>query len=170
LWNRPLTYKEILSRMNCTLSGNETGLVAYFNFNQGIAAGNNTTISTVPDISPSGNTATLTGFILTGPNSNFVLAANSVSVNCQTALPTGVEEKSFTGSFIFPNPGNGRLNIQNLNKGHIVRIYDMLGSIISISESAGESHSLDLIEQPNGVYLIEVRSGSSVQVLKYVKE
>ncbi|MCG8537880.1 MAG: LamG domain-containing protein, partial [Pseudomonadales bacterium] len=35
VWNRALTQTEILQQMDSELSGNETGLIAYYKFNEG---------------------------------------------------------------------------------------------------------------------------------------
>lgn len=45
IWNVVRTQSEIQSNMNTELAGTETELVAYYQFNQGIAAGDNTAIS-----------------------------------------------------------------------------------------------------------------------------
>jgi gliding motility-associated-like protein len=53
--------------------GNETGLIAYYNFNQGIAGGSNTAITTVQNLTSTANlNATLTNIAKTGASSNFV--------------------------------------------------------------------------------------------------
>jgi len=51
----------------------ETGLKAYYTFNQGVAAGNNTAITTVTDKTANALTGTLNNFTKTGTSSNFVL-------------------------------------------------------------------------------------------------
>ncbi len=172
LWNRPLTYKEIVGNMHCLLSGNETGLVAHFNFNQGIPAGNNTAITTIPDMSPQGNNGTLSGFILNGPTANFVLASNGVSVACQTIPdpPTALTENNIGAFRVYPNPGRGEIQIQDLRKGDVVTICNALGSIVATGQCEGDKHNFNLTEKPNGIYLIEIRSGNGKQVFKYVKE
>ena len=48
------------------------GLIAYYDFNQGVAGGNNTSIASAIDRSPSGAHGELVGFALTGSLSNFV--------------------------------------------------------------------------------------------------
>jgi hypothetical protein len=64
LWNVARTCSQIQSTMNRELVGNESGLVAYYNFNQGVAAGNNTAVTTLIDnqTNVAANNGTLTGF------------------------------------------------------------------------------------------------------------
>ena len=54
---------------NAAVSGSQ---VAYYNFNQGTAGGNNASVTSLNDQSGNGNTGTLTNFALTGTTSNFV--------------------------------------------------------------------------------------------------
>lgn len=45
IWNYPLSAAEVLARVNPEVTGSETGLVEYFRFNNGVAGGNNTGIT-----------------------------------------------------------------------------------------------------------------------------
>jgi len=72
IWSKALSQEEIEDRRYCELSGNETDLFAYYNFNQGIANGTNTSITTLVDQSGNGNDGTLTNFALSDRNSNWV--------------------------------------------------------------------------------------------------
>lgn len=75
IWNTTRTCSEIQSTMNRELLGNESGLVAYYNFNQGTAGANNAGITTLTDLATvvgGANNGTLTNFALTGATSNWV--------------------------------------------------------------------------------------------------
>ena len=71
IWNVAKTGPEINSSKNCALQGNETGLVAYYNFNQGNGGENNTSITSLTD-GTGNNNGTLNGFALNGNTSNFL--------------------------------------------------------------------------------------------------
>jgi hypothetical protein len=72
IWNYARTLEEILATKDCPLQGNELGLVGYYNFDQGIAGGNNPGETVLFDLSPGGNHGMLNNFALTGASSNWV--------------------------------------------------------------------------------------------------
>ena len=81
IWERVLCADEINNHISCELSGTQTGLWAYYKFNQGVIACNNTALTTLTDETGNHN-GTLNGFDLTGTNSNFT--AGQVSGACST--------------------------------------------------------------------------------------
>ncbi len=72
VWNVARTATQIQQNFNTTLQGNETGLAAYYDFNQGIAGGNNTTVNAVVNAVNSASNGTLTNLAKNGTSSNFV--------------------------------------------------------------------------------------------------
>ncbi|MEY3500556.1 MAG: hypothetical protein RL308_2225 [Bacteroidota bacterium] len=91
IWNVAKTGAEIQASMNNELVGNESGLVAYFKFNEGVSCGNNTAITTLVNSATatgSSYNATLSGFTLNGTCvSNFV--DGKVNLNSGlTSVPT----------------------------------------------------------------------------------
>ncbi|MEP5612860.1 MAG: LamG-like jellyroll fold domain-containing protein [Cyclobacteriaceae bacterium] len=72
IWNSPRTLGEIQTNLYAALDGSETGLVAYYNFDQGVPEGSNGSETTLFDITANGNDGLLTGMALTGANSNWV--------------------------------------------------------------------------------------------------
>ena len=89
IWNTTRTNTQIQNSMNTELLGNETGLVTYYNFNQGIANGTNTGLTTVFDKSANAYNGTLNNFALTaGTTSNYV-GANNFSITTITGVTGG---------------------------------------------------------------------------------
>ena len=78
IWNYALTNSEIISNIDNPLVGNELGLVAYYDFNQGEPSGVNTGLNLV-DQTSNGINGTFNGHALTGSSSNFV-SGNHLSV------------------------------------------------------------------------------------------
>lgn len=78
IWNVARTAAQIAGSRSCELAGNETGLVAYYNFNLGVDASANPTVITLPSL-PAGSNGTLTGFALTGATSNWLAGSNVTS-------------------------------------------------------------------------------------------
>ena len=83
IWNVARTAEQINGSKNCELQGSETGLVAYYKFNQGLDAANNTAITTATATTGSGGT--LSGFTLTGATSNFLSGS---PVTTGSTIPT----------------------------------------------------------------------------------
>jgi uncharacterized repeat protein (TIGR02543 family) len=71
VWDVARTEGEIYDDMNSEVSP-QTGLVAYYKFNQGVAGGNNVGVTTAVDSSGSELDGTLSNFALTGSTSNWV--------------------------------------------------------------------------------------------------
>jgi len=77
VWNTVRTAAEIKANMFSELNGNESGLLVYYNFNQGTADGDNSAITSVTDATSNGYNATLSNFSLANSNttSNFIQSA-----------------------------------------------------------------------------------------------
>jgi len=74
IWNRALTLSEIQADMKIEQAGTESGLKAYYNFNQGVGLANNTALSTLVDKTSIAINGTLTNFSKTGATSNFIVS------------------------------------------------------------------------------------------------
>lgn len=82
VWDYARSATEISSNYQCTVPVNSPGLTLYYDFEQGIANGTNTGITTITDRTTNGNDATLYNFALTGTTSNFTDATPSLSGEC----------------------------------------------------------------------------------------
>lgn len=71
IWNRVLSTDEIRNNMHGELPSFQLGLVAYYQFNQGLRGVNNAGITTLIDVSGKGNHGTLNNFSLGGTSSNW---------------------------------------------------------------------------------------------------
>jgi hypothetical protein len=91
IWNTMLSQAQIQTYMNEGLLGNEPNLVALWNFDQGITAGDNSFLNTAFDATASNNHGALVNFALSGSSSNFVSGATTI-----TPLP--VNFTSFTAT------------------------------------------------------------------------
>lgn len=74
IWNVARTQFEIDTHKDCPLQGNENGLVAYYQFNQGLAYVNNLGINILTDKTVNNNAGVLQNFELDEMNSNWVYA------------------------------------------------------------------------------------------------
>jgi len=71
-WNRALCQGEVQNSMTCELSGTQTGLLAYYKFDEGYSTANNSSVTSLTDATGNGNTATLNNFTLNGSSSNWI--------------------------------------------------------------------------------------------------
>lgn len=91
IWNTKRSAANILSNMDNSLTGTESGLVAQFSFNMGTTGGDNDSLTTALDNSPAGNHGRITNFTLSGAASNF-------SAHSLTIIPLPVILSSFTAT------------------------------------------------------------------------
>ncbi len=79
LWNKVRTQAEIIADMNCEIPSSASGLLVNYHFNQGVASGNNTSVTSLTDASGNNHNGTLNNLTLTGSTSNWV---TSKEFNC----------------------------------------------------------------------------------------
>lgn len=79
VWNVARTKCEINTFKNCEIPNNTPGLLVNYHFNQGIAAGSNTAVTSLIDATSNNLTGTLTAITLTGTSSNWVAPGGVVS-------------------------------------------------------------------------------------------
>jgi hypothetical protein len=110
IFNRALSACEISNSMNCELAGSESGLIAYYKFNQGLLGLPNPLEVTLQDASPTGANGTLTNFGLlgTGLLSNWANGNSAISSTiCTPVVPTTVT----AGSLLALVPVSGTINL-----------------------------------------------------------
>ncbi|MEO8760962.1 MAG: LamG-like jellyroll fold domain-containing protein, partial [Bacteroidia bacterium] len=90
IWTRALCQGEIQNSMNGELILPQTGLLAYYQFNEGVSAGSNSTVTALTDVTGNGYNGTLTNMALTGATSNWV-------------APGGVTTGSVAPAFVSPS-------------------------------------------------------------------
>ncbi|MBN2664532.1 MAG: LamG domain-containing protein, partial [Bacteroidales bacterium] len=93
IWNVARTEQEIYDNYKRSIDvGSQTGLISYYDFNQGIAGGNNTGITSLTDLTGNFN-GTLNNFLLNGLISNFV-------DNFSTLIPEVIYSEGLNGEDI----------------------------------------------------------------------
>lgn len=147
IWDYAKTETEIIDNMNNELNGDETGLVAYFNFNQGVAGGNNTTITTLPDESGNSLDGVLNNFELTGDVSNWV--DNIYYVSISELITENVS--------IYPNPAQDYINLNIIDEViENILIYDEKGkNVIELNEN---TKTVDISNLATGVYILNIKT------------
>ncbi len=89
IWDIARSQAQIQANMNCDIP-QQANLVAYYRFEDGVAGGTNTGLTTATDYSGHGNCGILSGFTLSGGTSNYVTGAIGTcnSITIPTAAPT----------------------------------------------------------------------------------
>lgn len=107
VWNYARTSAEIQNDMNTEFCAIPAGLMAYYQFNEGVAGGTNTGLTNLPDLSGNGNNGTLTNFALTGSSSNWVSGATLTpgAINLMISASACVSYTSPSGVYTWTNSG-----------------------------------------------------------------
>ena len=111
VWNRALSQAEIDQLIFSSLSGDENGLVAYYDFDEGIAGSTNS-IATLYDRSKNSNNGALTGFALTGTTSNWV-ASGAMDPGATPTAPYDVFVDKYSNTELQIKWSHDGLNVNN---------------------------------------------------------
>ncbi|MBV5348626.1 hypothetical protein JZU61_03060, partial [bacterium] len=137
IWNTLRSQAEIQSTLYTEMAGTESGLLLNYNFNQGVAGGNNTGITTLFDKTSNANNGTLRNFSNTGSTSNFVESyAMTVPV---PAAATSLTSTGFTANWAAPVTGtvsSYKLDVSTSSTfGSFVTGYNTLDCGTSLSQT-----------------------------------
>ena len=157
IWNVARTQSEIQAAMYSELAGTETGLLDYYNFNQGTAGGTNT-VTTLTDLTTYANNGTLNNFLLTGNTSNW-LESYAMVVPTATAA-TNIGTTSFTANWTAPVTGtvdnNYRLDVSTVSS-----FASFVSGYNGLSISSGTTSQSVTGLSGNTVYYYRVRADKS---------
>ena len=167
VWTVARTCAEINQNMNIELTGSQTGLKAYYKFNEGTPAANNTSIISTLDASGNNYNCSLAGFTRTGSTSNYLLGAPFNNTLNPLCLTTGVNEINTTNPFIiYPNPTSTILNIEVKEQAQI-SIVNVLGDVV-LTQTINGLSKIDVSSLKSGVYFIQ--DSKSGKAIKFIKE
>ena len=118
IWNRELSAAEINDRKYCELTGGENGLVAYFKFNQGYAAGSNlgntlAVSSRNVRIAGSSQSGGLKNFELDGPSSNWVIGNSPVTQGVACGASGGQQGEALDFDGVDDNVNIQEVDLEN---------------------------------------------------------
>lgn len=167
VWNIARTANQINLSYGCELTGNETGLVLYYKFNQGIAGGTNTSERIIIDSSPFSNNGQLYSSSLIGTNSNFLSgSAVDTGTNC-SLLSANFNTDSIIE--VYPNPTNSFLYLKAKSNKIIskLEVFDLSGKLILINHNYNEK--IDVSHFLSGIYILKIFCGDSIVNKKFRK-
>ena len=84
---------------------------------------------------------------------------------------TGILQQDARSSWIaYPNPSRGTMTIDSEQPLRNLEILDLTGRVLQTEQANGERQTIDLSEQPAGVYLLRVRHEGGEGVARIVIE
>ncbi|WNJ17010.1 LamG-like jellyroll fold domain-containing protein [Pontibacter sp. G13] len=169
VWDYALSLDDIMSTMDCQLQGTESGLVAYYNFNQGLAGGDNMDVDTLIDNSMNGNTGTLNNFTLNGLVSNW---AEGMSMEtCDFVLSIDPENFDQVMS-IYPVPAEEQLHVSLKDEYQVsqIQVLDLNGRVVlNTMTGTSSAHTLDVKGLAPGVYMLRAQTTQGWAIQKFLK-
>lgn len=167
LWKKVRSASDISTSMNTSLTGNESGLVAYYKFEQ-TGSGSGITVA---------NSAVTSGTVINGTTAGTVTGVPSfVSYNnvIGACAFTGVESLIMPSSeiYLFPNPASDLVVIKSKNDTEIKRamILDLFGRIILDQTNSSNELNLNVSKLSQGFYTVIIDTANGVFSQKLVIE
>ncbi len=160
-WDAVRTPQQISYSMNNALAGNESNLVAYYDF-ENLVAGS---FITIP------NKATATGSTLDAVSSS---TSPLIETSCAILNNLQVEENTLivnnNSVNVYPNPTTGFVTIEfeKAVDNELIQVIDTYGKKIKEFKLSGLQTELDLSDLTKGIYYLNVGNsiGSSVKIIK----
>ncbi|MFI5151282.1 MAG: LamG-like jellyroll fold domain-containing protein, partial [Bacteroidia bacterium] len=160
IWNYARTQCQIQADMSCELTGTQPGLLTYYQFNQGVAGGTNTGLTSATDASGNSNTGTLVNFTLSGASSNWVTPGG---------VTTGVSCSNYSGPLITATTpgshcGTGTVTLGATSTATTIRWYSTatggtsLGTGASFTTPSISTTTTYYVEANNGGCLSSART------------
>lgn len=152
IWNYARTESEISADMNSCLSGSETGLLAYYDFE-------NLSSSVVTDKTSNNNDGGVINYVAvdTYVDGVFVCEVSSANMNDQDQ----------TNFVIYPNPATDYLQIQSDEIIHHVKIYNPSGMLL-VDEK--ENTLIDISDLMSGPYIIQIETENEMVTKRLIKQ
>lgn len=135
-------------------------MITYFNFNQGVSGGNNTSITSLINTANPSQNGIFIGFQLMSGISNFIIVeCRKNDSNSNWRLDNTERRASF---YIYPNPASDFTNfIFDSNLEYDINIYDILGNSVYTNKQKSGS-KIDVSTWKNGTYFISIVSHDNI--------
>ncbi|MCK5857436.1 MAG: T9SS type A sorting domain-containing protein [Bacteroidales bacterium] len=109
VWNTARTLTQLIANKDIEFCGGQTGLLAYYKFNQGIASGSNGSVTSLLEYSGNSYSGTLYNFSLSGSSSNWVSGASLTAGSGSSSSISIIACDSYTspsGNYTWTMGGN----------------------------------------------------------------
>lgn len=110
---------------------------------------------------------------LGGKTSNVIINSNQITVTVKNTLAVSNPDEYLLSTQIYPNPSSGVVTIelpeiQKENQTQVI-IYNTLGQKITDTTQSNKQFSLNLTNQPAGIYLMHLINGDNKITKKIIK-
>lgn len=96
--------------------------------------------------------------------------SNSATQQIYVDACLGIEENTLEGIEVYPNPTSGVVTVKNLNQAVTYQVISLSGSVLATGELSESVSKIDMSTLVNGVYMIQLKSEKSTQILRVVKQ
>ncbi|MEQ8548060.1 MAG: LamG-like jellyroll fold domain-containing protein [Cyclobacteriaceae bacterium] len=153
IWSSGRTVSEILNNKDTELTGTESGLVAYYNFNQ-------STGTALSDLTTNNNDGTLNGFALSGTTSNWVTTGptlGAAQADVTPPTPTITTTSATTDSPITIDIDFGE-NVINFDASDLSVTNAIIGNFVNVD---GQNYTADIYPIANGAVTVDIASSAA---------
>jgi len=167
-WNIERSSLEIINNQDSEMVGTESGLISYYNFNQGLSCLDNHSVDTLFDELN----------IINGMLIDFDLS-DATSSPCQSnwngTSSVSVVEFNVDDVSVFPNPVKNTLsiNLDNIEQFNEIKLYDVTGDLLKTlnRNELTVNNQIDFSNYANGCYFVIISDVNfipfSYKVMKY---
>lgn len=86
-------------------------------------------------------------------------------------MSSSIDEEELVGLSVYPNPGYGLYNITNTNQTVLnISVYNILGKLVYETISSEQLVTLDIQNQNNGVYLVQLTGQGNTKTISVIKK
>jgi len=181
LWNTVRSATDIMAYKDCHLTGTETGLVAYYDFNQAISGANNYMDTLLIDRTSNAHNGDLNTFALTDSVSNWIDAsANGISGTCIITSVESTNLEEVLNVNTYPNPVSSTLNIDfgklpTKTTSGLVEIINLNGQVLyQVTSKLHDSKVIQINEVKKlapSMYFLSITLDNGDKVLrKFIKQ
>lgn len=96
--------------------------------------------------------------------------SNSDTVGTEVTVCVGIDNGMFANVQVSPNPNQGRFNVNGLEAGMELRMYDVAGKLVLAQTATMSEARINLESQPAGMYFLRIAFEGNVAQLKVVIE
>lgn len=162
IWKKALSASEILEYKDYRRKGDESGLVAYYRFNEGVGS------TMTSDLTGNGHDGY---FEKANVNSSWM---QGINLPLKTSTISTVKETESENIQIYPTVITDMVNISGINNCNAsIKITDITGRAIYATSneniSEGETKQINLSGFPEGIYIISVNSLNDNYIQKVLK-